>query len=237
MYSWILIAAAIAGIAAAMRGLLAWQRQPSNLLLFTLIALAAAIVSTLLAGLGASVGRGDALREWWAVPTLLGIFALPLTLFTHATLSRRIGFAWARIDWGHGTLCLIAVALLLNGLREIPALQALQPACWKDVIWYQHAVPAAFQCVGADAGPALPLPPLSLLAVLGAWTGLGLGLGLRRQRPGFALTIAVALLLVAAAAVAGPLLWFIGQLTAFAAIALLTASYAGLLATRPADEP
>ena len=61
-------------------------------------------------------GRYAPLLVW-----VVGIFAFPLTLFTHATLSRRIGFAWARIDWGHGTLCLIAVALLQRAVTRTPA--------------------------------------------------------------------------------------------------------------------
>jgi hypothetical protein len=217
MYSWVLIATAVAGFAVAVRVLLIWQRQPSNLLLFTVIALVAACGSAVLAGLGAT--------EWWAVPVLIGIFAFPLTLFTHATLSRRIGFAWARIDWGHGTLCLIAVALLLNGLREVPALRLLEPACWQDVVWYQHAVPAAFRCTGAEPAAAVSLPPLSLLAALGVWAGLGLGL--RRQQPAFAAAMALALVLVAIAPIAGPLPWFVGQVVGFSAITWVTGRYAG----------
>jgi hypothetical protein len=227
MYSLLLVATALAGIAVAVRVLLIWRRQPSGLLLFTVIALAATCISTALAGFGATVGRGDALRDWWALPVLVGIFAFPLTLFTHATLSRRIGFAWARIDWGHGTLCLLAVALLLNGLREVPALRLLEPACWQGVVWYQHAVPAAFVCVGVEPAAPISLPPLSLLAALGAWAGLGLGL--RHQQPAFATAMAAAVLLVASAPVLGPLPWFIGQVVGFAAIAWLTGRYAGKL--------
>ncbi len=229
MYSWLLVAAALAGLAVAVRVLMIWQRQPANLLLFTIVALAAVSVGCLLAGLGATIGPGDLLREWWAVPILIGIFAFPLTLFTHATLSRRIGFAWARIDWGHGTLCLIAVALLLNGLREVPALRLLEPACWQDVRWYQHAVPAAFRCAGTEPAALVSLPPLALLAALGAWAGLGLGL--RRERPAFAAAMAVSLILVVLAPAAGPLPWFVGQVLGFSAIAWLTGTYAGKLGT------
>ena len=238
MFSLVLLAAALLGFAVMARVLMVWRKHPSNLLLFTVIALGGVALQTLLAGLGRQLGAGAELRDWYAIPSLISVFAVPFTLFTHATLCRRIGFAWARIDWGHGTLCLIAVALLINGLREVPVLRLLQPGCWQDVVWYQHAVATDLLCAGADAGAALSLPPLALLVAMAAWAGLGLGM--RQQRPGYAAAMTVAIGLLALAplidAWVGPLAWFVGQLLGFAAIAVLSADFALLLATRPAED-
>jgi hypothetical protein len=233
MYSLLMLALALAGVAIAARALLAWRRAPSNLLLFNIIALAGIALNTALAGIGGRIGVGDQLRDLHALPVLIGIFALPFSLFTLATLSRRIGFAWARIDWGHGSLCIVAVALMVWSLPQILTLRALQPACWRDLLWYQFAVPVGLQCADHAAAIPEPAPPWALLLVLGAYAGLGLGL--RQRNPGFAGAMAVAVALLMLPVAWGPLPWFAGQVLGFSAIASIAAQYATQLHQRPPE--
>ena len=49
-------------------------------------------------------------------------------------LWHRLGFAWARPDWGHGAVCLYAAALFVYSLRGIFSLKLIYPAQWRDVV-------------------------------------------------------------------------------------------------------
>jgi hypothetical protein len=228
-----LLVVAAAGLAVALRSLLVWQRRPSNLLLFCVLALGAVSLATLLAGFGHFLGAGDQLRDLHALPLLLGTFTLPLTLFSLATLSRRIGFAWARPDWGHGALCLVAVALLVIGLPQLLALRKLGAACWRDALWYQTSVPPELQCAGQTYTTTSGGTPWGLLVVVAAYAGLALGL--RQRHRGFMVSMMVAVLLLLLPASWGPLPWFLGQTLALAGAAWVTTRYADLLQQRPAE--
>lgn len=235
MFSIFLLMLAAAGTWLAAGGLLAWRHSRSNLVLFSLAALAAVVIETLVAGAGRWLGAGDRLRDLYAFPILIAAFAWPLTLFTLATLSRRLGFAWARIDWGHGAVCLLAVALLVYNLRNLFSLRQLDPACWRDVVWYLRSVPQGMACPGdvpLHQGPW----PADLVVVLLAWLGLGAGLWRRRGWPWlFAALLGGAGLLLLPAQW-GPVPWYLGLNLVFAAIALETLRHAGVLA-RPPEGP
>lgn len=233
MYSGSLLLLAAIGVVSWLRGLLEWQRHRSTLLAFCLAAFAAVLIETLLAGAGRWLGPGDALRDLYALPLLIGIFSVPLTLFAFATASRRLGFAWARLDWGHGGACLFATALLLYNLREVLALKQIFPACWQDVVWYLRAVPEGLACAGIPPPGTRPGFPVVLAVVLAAWAGLGAGLWWRRREPWLALAMAAGVALALVPWEFGPLPGLSGRLLCFGAIARAAARHA----TAPAAEP
>jgi hypothetical protein len=200
--------------------------------MFNIAALVSVMLTLLFAGLGRWVGAGDPLRDLYAFPILIGCFALPLTLFTFASLSRRLGFSWARIDWGHGAVCLFAVALLIYNLRELLSLRALSPACWQDVLWYQRTVPPALAC-GADSAGGETTMPIVLGAVLAAYLGLGAGLWRQRRWPWLAWTMGAGVAGMLLPAAWGPLPWFLGQALCFCAIAWVAVRYV----SPPGGEP
>lgn len=234
MYSILLLLVAAAGAIVALRGLPAWLRARSNLLLFGLLALAAATLETLLAGLGRWLGAGPKLLELYALPILLGTAAWPLSLFTMATLSRRLGHGWARIDWGHGAVCLFASALLAYGLSGIFSLRALQPACWQDVVWYLREVPPALAC-GVGPVAAMGTGPLHLVlpSVLVGWLGFGVALWRYEHRFGLLAAMAVGVVLLLAPAAWGPLPYYLGLVLCFAAVVVETGRHAGVLQSVP----
>lgn len=235
MYSVFLLLVAAAGAGVALRGLLAWQRSRSTLLLFCLAGLVAVVLETLFAGLGCWVGAGRQLRDLYALPILVATFAWPLSLFTLATLSRRLGFAWARIDWGHGAVCLIAVALLLYSLPNVLKLRLLYPACWQDVLWYLRAVPAALACPGETLPLTAAEPPLVLAAVLVAYFGLGAGLWRQQRWPWLLIPMATGMVCMLMPAGWGPVPWYLGLTLCFSAIAGETVRHGALLAQPPAE--
>lgn len=236
MYSYVLLLVAAAGASMLARGLLSWRRQRSTLLLFCLAALAAVVAETLLAGLGRQLGAGDPLRDLYALPTLIATFAWPLSLFTFATLSRRLGFGWAKIDWGHGAVCLYGSALLVYGLPGLLALRAMAPACWQDVVWYLRDVPPALACPGQAGTPADGAMPIVLGSVIAAWITLGIGVWRLQGRPGPLVALASGAILLALPAGWGPLPWYLGLTAAFSAVVAEATRHAALLA-RPPQEP
>jgi hypothetical protein len=217
MYSALVLAMAAATAAVLVASVPAWWRARSNLVLFNLAALAAVVLTLTLAGLGRWIGAGDTLRDLHAFPAILAAVAWPLSLFTCATLARRLGHAWARIDWGHGAVCLAASALLLYGLWGLGSLKALAPACWQDLVWYLRAVPRALACGPESIGGSAP--PVLLAAVLAGYLVLGLGLWRAQRRPALAVAIAAAIVLQSLPAAWGPLPGFLGLAIAFSAIA------------------
>lgn len=217
MYSALVLAMAAAAGAVLVSAVPAWWRTRSNLVLFNLAALAAVVLTLTLAGLGRWIGAGDTLRDLHALPAIVAAVAWPLSLFTCATLARRLGHAWARIDWGHGAVCLAASALLLYGLWGLGALKAMAPACWQDLVWYLRAVPRALACGPESIGGSAP--PVLLAAVLAGYLVLGVGLWRVQHRPGLALAIIAGTVLLLLPAGWGPLPGFLGLAIAFSAIA------------------
>ena len=232
MYSALILVIATASLGVTLWSLLAWQRQRSTLVLFNAAALGATGLTALLGGLGHWIGAGDQLRDLYALPLLISMAALPMTLFTFATISRRLGFAWARIDWGHGAVCLYAVALLLYSLRGIFALKLIYPACWQDVVWYQASVPPGLACGGAATGAVADFP-LVLASVLLAYLGLGAGLW-RRQRSMWLLAgMGAGIILMLAPAAWGPLPYFLGSNLCFGVMVTVAVRYAAAPTSAP----
>lgn len=220
MYSAFILFIAVVNLSVMLWGLLAGQRLHSKLVLFNAAALGAAGLTALLAGIGHWIGAGDQLRDLYALPMLISMAALPLTLYTFATISRRLGFAWARIDWGHGAVCLYAAALLLYSLRGIFALKLIYAACWQDVVWYQSSVPPGLACestaVSAPAGF-----PLVLASVLAAYIGLGAGLWLRQRWPWLLAAMGTGIILLLTPTAFGPLPYFVGTSLCFCAMVIV----------------
>ena len=210
MYTAFLLIIAAAGLAVAVRGLAAARRLDSKLVLFNVAALVAVALDSLLGGLGRWLGAGEQLRDVYALPLLISMVALPLTLYTFATICRRLGFAWARPDWGHGAVCLYAAALLLYSLRGVFALKQIHPAYWRDVVWY----------------PTSTGITLVLASVLLAYLGLGAGLWWRDRRPWLFAAMGVGILLTLLPAVWGPVPWFVGESLCFSAMTVAAIRYA-----------
>lgn len=234
MYSALLLLAALLAVPLVVGGFLAWRRQRSVILLFPLLALVGAVLGAGLAGMGRWLGPGEQLRDLHAFPALVGIFVVPMTLFTFATLARRAGFPWARVDWGHGAVCILAVVLLLAGLPGILGLKLYQPACWHDVVWYLPAMSTVLSC-GADAGlhdgvadvaaaglPALAMQLTRILVML-AWLGLGVGIWRRLRWPWLLAGMAPGALLSLLPWSAGPLPALVGPLVAYGTMVRATA--------------
>jgi len=219
MFSVLLLVIAAGGIAVGVAGLPAWQRSQSNLLLFCLLALGAVAAESLLAGLGRWLGPGPQLRGLYALPALVATFAWPLSLFTLATLSRRLGSGWARIDWGHGAVCLFAVALLVYGLQGLFGLQALGAACWQDVVWYLREVPAALACPGETPAQAATGRFPVVAGVLAGWLVLGVDLWRRERWPWLCLALLAGAILLLLPPAWGPLPRYLGLSLSFGAIA------------------
>jgi hypothetical protein len=224
MYSWVVLLLAAINLGVCLSGFLAWQRSRSTLLLFNVVTLATVALNMLITGIGHWLGVGPHLRDLYGLPMLVATLALPLTLFTFATISRNSGFAWARIDWGHGAVCLFAVALLIYSLPDILTLKLVAPACWHDLVWYQRDRVTSLRCAGAPSADHVAAPlPLALWAVLMAYLGLGVGLW---WREGWPLLLAgmgpgVALLLLPREW--GPMARFTGETLCFCAIVVVAA--------------
>lgn len=231
MYSALVlvIAAVTAGVFA--RAALAWLRLRGNLLLFNVAALGAVVLTLALAGAGRWIGPGEQLRDLHALPALVAAVAWPLSLFTFATLARRLGYGWARIDWGHGAVCLLAVALLGWSLYGLGSLKAMAPACWQDVVWYLRAVPRPLACGPESIGGSAP--PVVLAAVLAAYLGLGVGLWRRQGWPVLAALMVPGVALQLLPAAWGPLPGFLGLALCFSGIALVAVRHAALFAPPP----
>lgn len=231
----ILLMVALAGVA-GFWGLLQWQKTRSMLLLFNLLVLLTVMLHGLSAGIGHWVGVGQELRGYYILPLLLGIVALPFSLFGFAGISRASGFAWARIDWGHGIVDIIAVALLLWTLPRILSMQALVPACWQDVIWYVYAVPPSLYCEGyvPDPGLVAPLPLVPIVVVL-CYLGLGAGLWFHQRWPWLLAGMAPGAVLLALPAAWGPLPQFAGEV--LCAVAMVAVGVRHALSQPPKPRP
>jgi hypothetical protein len=229
VYSIFILLLAAIGMGFCLSAFLVWQRSRSNLLLFNLAALGAVTLDLLIAGLGHWIGVGEQLRGLYALPALVATFALPLTLFTFATISRGSGFAWAKIDWGHGAVCLFAVALLVYGLPDILRLRFIYPACWNDVIWYRPSVAQGMACASGAAQAPLHAPfPLSLWCVLIAYFGLGAGLWLRQRWPWLLASMGMGIGLLLLPRSWGPLPALLGGLLCFCGISVAAARYVAM---------
>lgn len=234
MYSVLLIVVAIAGGAVALYAGLAWSATRSTLLLFCVASLGAVVLETLCAGAGNRLGAGPDLLALYTLPKLVAAFAWPLSLYTMATLARRLGHGWARIDWGHGAVCLFAAALLVYGLVDLWRWRALQPACWQDVLWYARSVPPALSCGGAEPSSAAgPGVDVVLLAVLAGWVALGAGIWRQERRAGLLGAVLAGAVLLLLPAGLGPLARYLGLTLAFAGIALEARRQVGVLTAAP----
>lgn len=235
MYSVLLLILAAVNLAVTLWVFRRWRQTGSGLILFVLLPLAAAPYETLVAGLGRFIGVGDPLRDLAGFPILWWTLTLPLALFTFATLCRRLGFWWARIDWGHGLVCIGAVILLLWELQRVFGMKRIWPACWQDVVHYVPVVPAGQLCAGAplpgDSPAATWLAPW---IVFGAFAAAGAGLAVTRRWPWLALGTGLGLALqLLPPAGAGPLPAYLGRSLCLWAMAAAAVRYAHL--ESPAD--
>lgn len=235
MYSWLLLVLALPMLGLLLWTFRQWQVTHSGLMLFVLLPLAAVPVELLVVGTGRWLGPGQALLELSGIPILWWTLTLPLALFSLATLCRRIGFAWAQIDWGHGAVCLGAVALLLWKLPTMLTIKHLDPACWQDTLRYVRTVLPAETCVPGEAavgaGPGLPL---ALWVVFGAFAATGAGLWRHERWPWLVWPLILALALLAMPAeLVGPLPAYIGKALGFAGLALTVVHYGQQFAITP----
>lgn len=248
MYSALLLVLVFVCLPLVWNGFRQWRHSRATLILFPLLALAGGLLETVLGAAGHLTGPATALAELYAFPLLIRLFVLPMTLFTLATLARRAGFGWARPDWGHGAVCILAVVLLIASLGGVLALKAVVPVCWRDVVWYAwERVPEGLVCAGAVDTPsgAVPrLPAVAATVVLLAWLAHGLALWWRFRWPWLLLGMVAGLSLLQSPPVAGPVPWLAGQLAVLAAIlhsslheARRTAALAGRSAGAAGDQP
>lgn len=205
MYSVLLLVLAFTTLGLALWTFRQWQTTRSALILFVLLPLPALPYELFVAGLGHWLKPGQTLLELSGLPILWWTLTLPLALFSVATLCRRVGFSWARIDWGHGFVCIAAVLLLLWKLPAIFTIKQLQPAFWQDTVRYV---------------PVEPTVPLTLWLVFTAFTLTGLGLWHREHWPWLALPLLGALVLLGLPpTVVGPIPTYLAKVLGFAGIA------------------
>ncbi len=140
MYPLLVLLLAGAGLVVAIRAFLQWQSTRSAMILFVLLPLAALSVELLITGLAGWLGAGRPVGGLMAIPLLVTQITVPLSLFSLATLCRRAGFAWARIDWGHGAICILAVLLLIWQLPGALRTTGTQPAVISVVDWLVFAM-------------------------------------------------------------------------------------------------
>jgi hypothetical protein len=239
MYSIVLLVVGAAALAVTLWTLRQWQLTRSAIILFVLLPLAATPYEVLVAGLGRFIGPGDRLRDLAGLPILWWSLTLPLALFSFATICRRLGFWWARIDWGHGIVCIGAVVLMLWELPRVFGTKRIWPACWQDVVHYTPVVPAGQLCPGAAVPGESPAAVwLTQWIVLGAFAGLGAGLATGRRWPWLAVgAFPALLLLLLPAEVVGPVPAYVGRALGLAAMALAAVRYADLPPLETPDRP
>lgn len=219
MFSILILLMVAAASGAAVWAFLEWQKTRSMTLLFNMGVLLTALLHCLFAGMGHWVGVGTELRGYYVLPLLLGIVALPFSLFTFAGISRASGFAWAKIDWGHGIVDIVAVALLLWSLPRIMGIEALGPGCWRDVIWYAYEISPSMSCEASPSAAGVPASLFAVsLSVLAAYLGLGAGLWWRQRWPWLLVGMVAGIMLLALPADWGPLPQFAGELVCAVAI-------------------
>lgn len=139
MYSLLVLLLAGAGLALALWAFLQWQLSRSAMILFVLLPLAALPIELLAAGLRLWSGADESARGLGTLALRWAHLTLPLSLFSLATLCRRVGFAWAKIDWGHGALCILAVLMLIYQLPGVLKVR-VQPAAVPVVSWLVFAM-------------------------------------------------------------------------------------------------
>ncbi len=235
MFSLLILGMAAAAGVAGLWAFLQWRQTRSLLLLFNLLVLGAAVLHALIAGAGRWSGPGQELRGYYVLPLLLAIAALPASLFSFAGISRASGFAWARIDWGHGIVDIIAVGLLIYSLSGIFAVQTLAPACWADVVWYLPSVPPPLYCPGH--APEIVMPPRIHwvpVVVLAAYFSLGAGLWWRQGWPWLLVGMGLGIVLLLTPLTWGPVPRFAGELICAVAITLVAVRHARSQPPRPA---
>jgi hypothetical protein len=227
MYSVLLLVLAVTALGITLWTFREWQVTRSGLILFVLLPLPALPYELFVVGIGRWLGKGQTLLELSGMPIFWWTLTLPLALFSVATLGRRVGFAWAQIDWGHGAVCIGAVVLLLWKLPTIFTIKQLHPACWQDTVRYLPSVLATQACDAGQAGISpVVLVPLSLWVVFGAFALTGIGLWQRERWPWLALLLVSALVLLGVPAAAmGPIPAYFGKTLGFAGIAMAAVRY------------
>ena len=118
---------------------LSTPQSRSAMILFVLLPLAALPIELLAAGLRLWSGADESARGLGTLALKWAHITLPLSLFSLATLCRRVGFAWAKIDWGHGALCILAVLMLIYQLPGVLKV-GVQPAAVPVVSWLVFAM-------------------------------------------------------------------------------------------------
>lgn len=181
MYSLLVLLLAGAGLVVAVRAFLQWQSTRSAMILFVLLPLAALSVELLITGLGHWLGAGRSVSGLLAIPLLITQITVPLSLFSLATLCRRVGFAWAKIDWGHGAVCILAVLLLIWQLPGALRTTGAPPAAISVVDWLVFVMYLAcglglwrgrrWPWLLAGMVTGMVLLPLSAASPLPAWLG------------------------------------------------------------------
>jgi hypothetical protein len=212
-----------------------WQLTRSALMFFVLLPLAALPYDSLIAGLGRWIGIGDTLRDLSGVPLAWWYLTLPLSLFAFATLCRRVGFAWARIDWGHGAVCIAAVLMVVYQMPRILTIKALYPACWQDTLRYVPSVLRAEACDAGQAGIHVPsVPSYVPWIVFGLFAAGGIGLWRRKGWPWLAAGMlpGLALMLLPGSSV-GPVPAFFGKALVFWSMAITMVHYGRLFPPAP----
>ena len=139
MYSLLVLLLAGVSLALALWTFRQWQLSRSAMILFVLLPLAALPVELLVAGLERWSGAGEPPRGLGALALVWAHITLPLSLFALATLCRRAGFAWAKIDWGHGAVCILAVLMLIYQLPGVLK-SGVQPGATSVVAWLVFAM-------------------------------------------------------------------------------------------------
>lgn len=139
MYSLLVLLLAGVSLAIALWAFFQWQLSRSAMILFVLLPLAALPIELLAAGIGLWSGESESARGLGSLALKWGHLTLPLSLFSLATLCRRVGFAWAKIDWGHGSVCILAVLMLIY---QLPGMlkSGMQPEATPLVIWLVFAM-------------------------------------------------------------------------------------------------
>jgi hypothetical protein len=210
MYSLLVLLLGGVSLAIALWAFLQWQLSRSSMILFVLLPLAALPLELLAAGLGLWSGaESESARGLGNLALKWGHLTLPLSLFALATLCRRVGFAWAKIDWGHGSVCILAVLMLIYQLPGILR-SAAQPAATPVVVWL---VLAMFLACGAGLWRVQRWP----------WLLAGMVPGM--------------LLLTVPPGVAGPLPVYLGKVLILASMAVTMVHFTRLYPAAPTDGP
>ena len=209
MYSLLVLLLTGVSLAIALWAFLQWQLSRSAMILFVLLPLAALPIELLAAGIGLWRGTGESARGLGTLALKLGQLTLPLSLFALATLCRRVGFAWAKIDWGHGSVCILAVLMLIYQLPGMLKF-TVQPAAIPVVAWVVFA--------------------MFLACGVGLWRVQRWPWLLAGMLPGV-------LLLLVPVSVAGPLLLYLGKVLIFAAMTVTMVNFTRLYPGASEDAP